>query len=89
MRGNFFPPLLFIGAVMSFGASAYNMDKALDKLQVSQAAVTPDEAMVDPAEAQEAMIEHTLQLAMDAISVGMEVGAALEALEAGKSAPSC
>jgi hypothetical protein len=85
LAGFFFPPLLFIGAVMSYGATAYNMDKALDKLTASQAAVTPDEAMVDPMEAQSAMIDHTIQLAMDAITVGMEVGAALEALEAGRA----
>ena len=69
---------------MSFGASAYNMDKALDKLNVANAAVTPDEAMVDPVEAQSAMIDHTIDLAMQAITVGMEVGAALEGLEAGR-----
>jgi hypothetical protein len=85
LAGFFFPPLLFVGAVMSFGASAYNMDKALDKLQVSQAAVTPEEAMVDPTEAQAAMIDHTLDLAMQAITVGMEVSSALEALEAGRA----
>jgi hypothetical protein len=47
--------------------------------------VTPDQALVDPAEAQEAMIDRTVDLAMQAITVGMEVGSALEALEAGRT----
>lgn len=84
LAGFFFPPAAFVGAVMTYGATAYTMDKALEQLKASQTGVTPAEALVDPVQAQKAAIDATIEVALEALNVGMEINVALDALEAGR-----
>lgn len=86
LAGFFFPPLEFLGAVLSFGATAYRLDRSLDAWQVSRAAVTPDQTIgLDPVEAQARLVDETLDLAMEALNTAISFNTALKAIEQGRA----
>ncbi|APR75674.1 Hypothetical protein A7982_01020 [Minicystis rosea] len=71
LAGFFFPPAEFLGSVLTFGASAYKMSNALDNWQVSRASVTGEDGLVDRAQAESALIDSALDVAMQALTVGV------------------
>jgi hypothetical protein len=81
----FFPPLEFVGAVITFGVAAHRMGQAFDKQTIGQAAASRDEAMVDVDQVQREMGESVLNLAMESVNLGMSLGEAAKAIEQGRT----
>ena len=84
LAGFFFPPAEFLGAVMTFGAAASRLGEAMNEKTVADAAVRPDQAMLDPDKAQKKLSEAALGLAMESVNLGVSLGGAAKAIEAGR-----
>lgn len=86
LAGFFFPPLEFLGAVLSFGAAAHRLDRSLEAWQTSRAALTPDQSIgLSPEEAEQQLISESIGMAFEAINLGISLNSAMKAVEGGRA----